>query len=107
MIKEVLLKIMSNREWSISELAIKTGYTYSGVNTALRSLHGQAYISGWRPHRGTTAISIWRLGDRPHAPRPGFKYKKHQPKVAPVAQVKSSYIKGVRIPWVFPDLGGI
>jgi hypothetical protein len=102
-IKPVLLRIMRDRDWTLKELEIATGYTFDGINSVLREMKGEAYICGWQPQRGAVACTVWKLGVGENVPRPPPRYKKYSkgdPVKRDMERLKQPYFSEVsRLPW--------
>jgi hypothetical protein len=99
-IKPVLLNIMGDREWTLKELCAATDFTFDGINSVLRGMHGEAYICGWQPQWRATPCAIWKLGKGEHVPRPAAKYAKktgYNPTAIDLARLQQGYVQGPRI----------
>jgi hypothetical protein len=103
-IKPALLELMGDKEWTLRELEMRTGFTFDAINHTLRKMQGQAYICGWQPQRRAVPCAVWKLGQGEHAPKLPPRHKKWYPHVCPIARdeirLKQPYFNTeTRLPW--------
>ena len=99
-IAPALLRVMGDQEWTVRELADKTGYSEAGISEVLRRM--EAHISSWYKNQQTLAPR-WRLGKGTHVPRPiteaSRRTMESRKKRSNVEYLNSNYVKGERICW--------